>query len=40
MVCHLIGAKPLREPMLESYELDRKLAGTNFSKILIEIYTF
>ena len=34
MVCHLVGAKPLSEPMLI------EPLGTNFSEILIKILTF
>ena len=39
MACRLDGAKPLSEPMLEYCYLDGPLV-TNFSEILIEIYTF
>ena len=39
MDCHLTAAKPLSEPMLEGISLIAPL-GTNFSEILIIIYTF
>ena len=36
MACHVVGAKPLSEPMLEyCWPL-----GTNFSELLIEIHSF
>ena len=38
MACRLAGAKPLSEPMLELLLIGP--LGTNFSEILIEIYTF
>ena len=38
MACHLVGAKPLSEPMLK--KLLMGLLGINFSEILIKINTF
>ena len=38
MACHLVGAKPLSEPMLELLLIGN--SETNFSEIVSEIHTF